>query len=513
MKYAYEIVMAAYKPLTYEEERNLIARMRGNEEYLRDLLIYHNIGIAVQIANRYSYARMDSIEDAIQRCLLGLYKASRTFELDRGIKFNSYAQWKIIAECRYPFLHENLKDAEMNRRLVSLDQPIKNHHSKGEEDSTLMDYLNVVIDKDYSYRSMEVISMIPEIDKMDFSAIVFGLVDSLTRFKERDRQIYKEYISARMETLSKWKGDNYVTIGTKYGITRERVRQIVEKIGHVVRKRLMKGYGECDELQGIIADYKRHLAENDNYGYEEDYDESLAEEEEYIEAVKKEREEQGSEEDRKELMHKLRMAIYQDAFDRQSKKIEEEEENQKKNSWSPYTVGIGRIGRRYDLLSVMANHRDKNKKKELEIKKQLEKKSTYWLPLSVDRMLKEQFAFERYQDKKNHPDQYEEHFSKMIRVSRRQSLEALRKNMDIVPTIKPGTEVNTSHTPEELEAIKSGVVTAEDLAIPTDSEREMPTEMQERFASDVAFEVRKTEEIDIGRGFHTDDEFELRDEN
>lgn len=513
MKYAHEIVMAAYKPLTYEEERNLIARMRGNEEYLRDLLIYHNIGIAVQIANRYCYARMDSIEDAIQRCLLGLYKASRTFDLDRGIKFTSYAQWKIIHDCRYPFFHENLKDAEMNKRLVSLDQPIKNHSSKGDENSTLIDYLNVVIDEDYSYRSREVISMIPEIDKMDFSAIVFGIVDSLTRFPERNRQIYKDYISARMETLHPWIGDNYVTIGKKYGITHERVRQIVEKIAHVVRKRLMNDYGEYDELEGIIADYKRHLAEKDDYGYEEEHDESLAEEEEYIEAVKKEREEQGSEEDRKEMRHKLRMAIYQDAFDRQSKKIEAEEENRKKNSWSPYTVGTGRLGRRYDLLSVIANDRNKKKKKDWEKQKRGERKSTYWLPLSLDRTLQEQFAFERYQDKKNHPAQYEEHFRKRIRVSRRQSLKALRKNMDIVPTIKPGAEVTSSHTPEELKAIKSGVVTAEDLAIPTNSEREMPAEMQERFAADVAFEVRKAEEIDIGRGFHTDDEFELRDEN
>ena len=508
MKYAYEIVMAAYKPLTYEEERNLIARMRGNEEYLRDLLIYHNIGIAVQIANRYCYARMDSREDAIQRCLLGLYKASRTFELDRGIKFNSYAQWKIIAECRYPFFHENLKDAEMNRRLVSLDQPIKNHHSKGEEDSTLMDYLNVVIDKDYSYRSMEVISMIPEIDKMDFSAIVFGLVDSLTRFKERDRQIYKEYISARMETLSKWIGDNYVTIGLKYGITRERVRQIVEKIGHVVRKRLMKGYGECDELQGIIADYKRHLAENDNYGYEEEHDESLAEEEEYIEAVKKEREEQGSEEDRKELRHKLRMAIYQEAFDRQSKKIEEEEENRKKNSWSPYTVGTGRLGRRYDLLSVMANDRNKKKKKDCENQKRGEKKSTYWLPLSLDRALREQFAFERYQDRMKHPDQYGVNNNKNIGLSRRQSLNALKRNMDVEPAVKQDARI---HTPEETESIKNGLIMESDLKVPTQLDREKAAEAQEAFYSDVAYEVSLADERNISMGLHTDDEYEIHD--
>ena len=514
MKYAYEMVMAAYKPLTYEEEQGLIARTRGNEGYLRDLLIYHNIGIAVQIANRYCYERMDSIEDAIQRCLLGLYKASRTYDLDSGIKFLYYAQWKIIAECRYPF-HRNLKDSVINKRLVSLDEPMKSHQSHGDDDSTLMDYLNVVISEDYSPSSRKVIAKIPEIDKMDFRAIVSGIVDSLTRFSFRDRQIYKHYILSRMESPNPFVGESALSlesIGNKFGMTKERVRQIVEKISSVVRQRLMRDYGEYDELEGIIRDYKRHLAEKDDFGFEE-HDEALDEEAEYIEAVKKEREEQESEEARQEMRHKLRMAIYQDAFDRQSKKIEESEANRKRDGWSPNYIGAGRLGRRYDLIAVMAHDRNKKKKKDWEKKRQGEKKSTYWLPVSKDRMLRDQFAFERYQDRMKHPDQYAEHARKKIRLSRRQSLKALRQNMDVVPTVKPGTEVPAPHTPEELEAIKSGVVTAEDLAIPTTSEREKPAEMQEEFASDVAFEVRKAEEIDIGRGFHTDDEFELQDEN
>jgi RNA polymerase sigma factor (sigma-70 family) len=76
-----------YKPLTFEQER--IAN--------RDMLINHNMMFAISVAFRHHIESLD-IMDLISESMIGLIKASDSFDRNSENRFISYAVYKMRAE-------------------------------------------------------------------------------------------------------------------------------------------------------------------------------------------------------------------------------------------------------------------------------------------------------------------------------------------------------------------------------------------------------------------------------
>lgn len=83
-----------YKPLSTEEERELAERIRGGDTEARDALVRANLRFVVRIAKGYA-GRGISLSDLISEGNVGLLRATEKFDGTKGFRFISYAVWWV----------------------------------------------------------------------------------------------------------------------------------------------------------------------------------------------------------------------------------------------------------------------------------------------------------------------------------------------------------------------------------------------------------------------------------
>ena len=239
--------------LTVEEEVELAQKIHKGDKRALERLVRANLRFVVSVAKQYQNQGL-SLPDLINEGNLGLIRAAEKFDETRGFKFISYAVWWIrqsilqaLAEQsrivrlplnqsgslnkinkmqqkfeqeyeRRPSIEEiaegidlpeeKVEDAmKSNTRHISVDAPF----STDDESNTLLDVLEDTTTPDAD-NALVTESLRAEITK------------ALSILKERERQIVEASygIGAGGEmTLEE--------IGAKYGLSRERVRQIKEK--------------------------------------------------------------------------------------------------------------------------------------------------------------------------------------------------------------------------------------------------------------------------------------------
>jgi len=239
-------------PVTREEEQQLAYRVQKGDQEARVRLIQANLRFVVTIAKKYLHHGM-SLSDLISEGNLGLIAAVDRFDPTRGFKLISYAVWWIrhailsaladrgrlvrIPQNRAQMLHRILKtsrcleqetghrptSAEIARELEvapehvdrtiaiarrhwSLDAPL----GQDDEDRSLLDV-------------MDSGEQTPEEDAID-SLLHEAIEGALDTLDEREAEIVRLYygIGGRGPmTLDE--------IAQRYGLTRERIRQIKEK--------------------------------------------------------------------------------------------------------------------------------------------------------------------------------------------------------------------------------------------------------------------------------------------
>ena len=261
--------ISIYPLISRDEEVLLAQRIRQADQEALDKLVRSNLRFVVSVAKKYQNQGV-SLSDLINEGNLGLIRAAHKFDETKGIKFISYAVWWIrqailqaLAEqsriVRVPLnragtLHrigkranallqelgreathaeiaegmditeeEVAKTMSISQTHLSLDAPM----TPG-EDNKLLDYLPDTLN--------------PTPDELTFEkALTESIEEALSSLKEREAKILRLYFgldAAEPMTLEE--------IGSRLGITRERVRQIKEKalsrLRHVSRARALESF-------------------------------------------------------------------------------------------------------------------------------------------------------------------------------------------------------------------------------------------------------------------------------
>ncbi len=105
-------------PLTQEEEKECIERMKEGDLKAKHELIEHNLRLVAHVAKKYQ-ASDEDMEDLISIGTIGLIKAVETFKADRQIKLATYA-----ARCIDNELLMYFRGKKKTSREVSLYEPI-----------------------------------------------------------------------------------------------------------------------------------------------------------------------------------------------------------------------------------------------------------------------------------------------------------------------------------------------------------------------------------------------------
>ncbi len=254
--------------VTVEEEVELAQRIRQGDRKALERLTKANLRFVVSVAKQYQNQGL-SLPDLINEGNVGLIKAAEKFDETRGFKFISYAVWWIrqsilqaIAEqsriVRLPlnqvgsvnkinkmvnkFEQENERKPSLEEiservdlpqdkigeamkvsaRHVSVDTPF----AEG-EDNSLLDVL-VNNDSPMADNTLVMESLRAEIN------------NALQTLNERERNIIEAFFGINQPEMT------LEEIGVKYGLTRERVRQIKEKairrLRSSTKNKMLKSY-------------------------------------------------------------------------------------------------------------------------------------------------------------------------------------------------------------------------------------------------------------------------------
>jgi len=237
--------------LTMEEEVELAARVRKGDQKALETLTRANLRFVVSVAKQYQNQGL-SLPDLINEGNLGLIKAAERFDETRGFKFISYAVWWIrqsilqaIAEqsriVRLP-LNQVSSVNKISQVLSRFEQENERRPSV-DEISDQIDLPMEKIDEALSINGKHVSMDAPFADGEDNSLLDVLVNDNspsadkqlvleslrqeiqkvLSSLNERERMIIEAYYGINQPEMT------LDEIGVKYGLTRERVRQIKEK--------------------------------------------------------------------------------------------------------------------------------------------------------------------------------------------------------------------------------------------------------------------------------------------
>ena len=237
--------------LSTDEEVELAQRIRKGDRKALEKLTKANLRFVVSVAKQYQNQGL-SLADLIKEGNLGLIKAAEKFDETRGFKFISYAVWWIrqsilqaIAEQsrivrlplnqvgavnkinreanRFEQEHERRPSTEEIAEKIDLPEDkiddalhVSGHHVSVDapfvdgEDNSLLDIL-VNDDAPMADRQLVIESLRAEI------------TNALKMLNDRERKVIEAFFGINQPEMT------LEEIGTKYGLTRERVRQIKEK--------------------------------------------------------------------------------------------------------------------------------------------------------------------------------------------------------------------------------------------------------------------------------------------
>ena len=256
--------------LTPEKEVDLAKKIKQGDQIALETLTKTNLRFVVSVAKQYQNQGL-SLSDLINEGNLGLIKAAQRFDETRGFKFISYAVWWIrqsilqaLAEqsriVRLP-LNKVGSLNKINRAFSQLEQEFEREPSS-EELATILEISADEVETTLGVAARHVSMDAPFVDGEDNSLLDVlenpntpgtdaGLeyLESLRREIDRslgtltDRQadVIKLYFGIGVEhPLS------LEDIGDRFGLTRERVRQIkdkaINKLRSASRSKLLKNY-------------------------------------------------------------------------------------------------------------------------------------------------------------------------------------------------------------------------------------------------------------------------------
>ncbi|MEQ1745518.1 MAG: RNA polymerase sigma factor RpoD/SigA [Saprospiraceae bacterium] len=256
--------------LTPEEEVDLAKRIKQGDPIALEKLTKANLRFVVSVAKQYQNQGL-SLSDLINEGNLGLIKAAQRFDETRGFKFISYAVWWIrqsilqaLAEqsriVRLP-LNKVGSLNKINKAFSELEQTYEREPSP-EELAEMLEITSDEVETTLGVAARHVSMDAPFVEGEDNSLLDvlentampgtdqhLEYADSLRREIERslstltDRQcdVIKLYFGIGVEHPM-----SLEDIGDKFGLTRERVRQIkdkaINKLRATSRSKLLKTY-------------------------------------------------------------------------------------------------------------------------------------------------------------------------------------------------------------------------------------------------------------------------------
>lgn len=160
--------IAFEKPLSEKQEKETFLKMKDGDKEAEEKLIKHNLRLVAHISKKYKNSNIDS-EDLISIGTIGLMKAIKTFDYNKGNSFSTYASRCIDNE-----ILMNFRSDKKNAQSVFLDDVISS-----DKDGNNLSLYEILCDNS------------PSVDSQIENKILYKKIENivLTKLEEREKEI------------------------------------------------------------------------------------------------------------------------------------------------------------------------------------------------------------------------------------------------------------------------------------------------------------------------------------
>lgn len=264
--------------LTPDEEKEIARRVKKGDEEAKKKLIESNLRLVISIAKRFFGARL-TFSDLINEGNMGLAKAIEKFDPDKEFKFSTYATWwikqsitKAIADMaknvKIP-LHILEEIKTYNKTYQDLFEKFNREPTDKEIGEVLTRSIekikklkevifgNISLDNAVGEEGKETLGDIIEDENTsrpdqiaERSALSENLEKILGMLDDRESKIIK------MRYGIDWPKFTLEQVGEEFGVTRERIRQVEQKVLQKLKEHpeLQKMLGIEDEIDKMNSD-------------------------------------------------------------------------------------------------------------------------------------------------------------------------------------------------------------------------------------------------------------------
>ncbi|MDA3903712.1 MAG: sigma-70 family RNA polymerase sigma factor [Desulfuromusa sp.] len=238
--------------LTAEDERELAGLIAEGDDAARERMIESNLRLVVKIAKRYMNRGLPFL-DLIEEGNMGLIKAVEKFKVSKGCRFSTYATWWIRQSIERSIVNQSrtirlpVHVADDINKLVKISRELVQRLKRDPDVDEIAKAMGT--DPSYVRRMMILVKKTYSIEHPLGEGDDYSLIDTIEDTKLVDPESTIEDLD-RFAHVQEWMADlnenereilalrfglddqepqTLDTIGQKFGVTRERIRQIEAK--------------------------------------------------------------------------------------------------------------------------------------------------------------------------------------------------------------------------------------------------------------------------------------------